>query len=110
MGPGSPLRYYAPAVPLIFAATTATLIDSWRTNGDKRMIVAAGGSTAAAAALSAYLVRTVNLRLVRGDVSPSSAEGRRLIKTWHRANLARLVALVGASLALPRATRRARIH
>jgi len=69
LGPGSPLRYYAPTAPLTLAATTATLVDRWRTDGDKRMIAAAAVSTALATALSAYLVRTVNLRLLRADDS-----------------------------------------
>ena len=35
--PGSPLRYYAPVAPLTIVATTAALIDRWRSGSDKRM-------------------------------------------------------------------------
>jgi hypothetical protein len=38
LGPGSPVRYYAPIAPLTLAATAATLIDRWRGGGSKAMI------------------------------------------------------------------------
>src|SRR6266699_2685096 len=74
LSPGSPLRYYAPVAPLTVVATTAALIDSWRSGGDKRMIVAAAANTAAAVALTGYLVRTVNVRLLSGALPVDSSE------------------------------------
>ncbi|MGH3620731.1 MAG: hypothetical protein ACRDQ5_02950 [Sciscionella sp.] len=46
LGAGSPLRYYLLAAPITFTATTATLLDGWRSGGDKRVIVATATSTA----------------------------------------------------------------
>lgn len=97
---GSPVRYYAPAAPLTFAATVIALVDSWRSGGDRRVIVAATASTASAVALSGYLIRTVSARLLRTGELLNAAERRKLVRTWHRANLARLVALGVASVAL----------
>lgn len=90
---GSPVRYYAPTAPLTLAATAVTLAQSWR-DGDRRAVVAAAAGTGSAAALTAYLVRKVNLPLLQGT---GSAE---LTRTWHRANLARLGALAVSTMAL----------
>ncbi len=105
LGSGSPVRYYAPAAPLTFAATTITLIDSWRSGGDKRAIIAAAASTASATALSFHLIRTVNLRLLRSDEPLSASDRRQLARTWHQTNAVRLVALGTAAVALRQATR-----
>lgn len=102
LGPGSPVRYYAPLAPLTIAATTVTLIDRWRSGGDRTMIILAAASTASAGGLTAYLVRTVNLPLLHGNVRIGASGHRRLIRTWHRVNAVRLATLVGASLALRR--------
>jgi hypothetical protein len=103
LGAGSPVRYYLPATPLTLVATTATLIDDWRSGGDRRAIAAAAASTASAAALTAYLVRTVNLRLLRTAGPLDQAERSRLVRAWHRGNLVRLSFLTVAVLALRRA-------
>jgi hypothetical protein len=108
LGPGSPLRYYAPAAPLTLAATAASLIAGWRSGGERRAIITAAASTALATALTVYLVRTVNLRLLQSREPLSAAERRELGKTWHRANLVRLLALAVASCALRSGTRPAR--
>ena len=100
LGAGSPLRYYLPVAPLTLASTAATLIRGWRSGGDRRVIITAAVSTAAAMALTAYLVRTVNLRLLRSDEPLSVTEVRDLVRTWHRGNLARLLALIVAMWAL----------
>lgn len=102
LGPGSPVRYYAPVAPLTLAATAATLIDRWRGGGSKSMIAAAAVATVSAVAMTGYLVRTVSLPLLRGNTPMSATERRRLIRTWHRTNAVRMVALVGASLAMRR--------
>jgi hypothetical protein len=102
LGPGSPVRYYAPVAPLTLAATAATLIDRWRAGGNRTMIAAAAVATGSAVAMTGYLVRTVNLPLLHGDMPIGASERRRLIRTWHRTNAVRLVALVGASLAMRR--------
>lgn len=100
LGAGSPLRYYLPAAPVTLAATGAALTESWRAGGDRHMIAVAAVGTASAAALTAYLVPTVNLRLLTSRTSLTATERRRLINTWHRGNLVRLLALTVAAWAL----------
>ncbi|WP_433260545.1 DUF1772 domain-containing protein [Actinosynnema sp. CS-041913] len=99
---GSPLRYYLPAAPVTVVATAAALVDSWRSGGDRRAITTAAAGTASAAALTAYLVKRVNLRLLRSGKPLSATERRSLATTWHRGNLARLAALTVAAWALRR--------
>jgi hypothetical protein len=108
LGPGSPLRYYAPVAPLTLVATAATLVDSWRSGGDRRLIAAAAASTVAAVGLTGYLVRTVNVPLLSGAVPVDSADRPRMLRRWHRANGVRLAAVAGAWFALRRAARSAR--
>jgi hypothetical protein len=105
MSPGSPLRYYAPIAPLTITATAAALSGIWRAGGDRRMVVAATVNTAVAVALTGYLVRTVNVRLLSSATPPRTSESERMIKTWHRANKVRLAAVAGAFFALRRAAR-----
>ncbi|WP_344919738.1 hypothetical protein [Streptosporangium oxazolinicum] len=100
LGAGSPLRYYLPVAPVTLAATAATLVGGWRSGGDRRAVIAAAAGTVSATALTAYLVRTVNLPLLRGDEPLGEAEVRGLVRTWHRGNLARLLALAVAMWAL----------
>lgn len=97
---GSPLRYYAPAAPLTLAATAGVCVDSWRSGGNRVAAISAAAGTASATALSVYLIQTVNIRLLRSREPLSAAERDRLGTTWHRANLARLVALAVAAQAL----------
>jgi hypothetical protein len=85
----------------------AALIDSWRSGGDRRVIATAAASTASAAALTAYLVRTVNLRLLHSGMPLSATECRRLRRTWHRGNLVRLLLLGIAACTLRQAARTA---
>ncbi|WP_367129727.1 anthrone oxygenase family protein [Saccharothrix sp. HUAS TT1] len=102
LGPGSPLRYYAPAAPVTVAATGAALVEAWRSGGDRRAVATSAAGTLVAAGLTGYLVRAVNLRLLRGGTPPGADERRRLLRTWHRLNLVRLAALAVAALALRR--------
>jgi len=104
VGPGSPVRYYAPVAPLAFGATTVTLVKTWRSGGDRRLITASAVSMASASALSAYLVRSVNLRLLASDEPLSEDDRRRMFAVWHRMNAVRLVALAVATASLSRVT------
>ena len=85
---------------MTFVATGVALVENWRSGGDRRVIAAAAAGTASAAGLTAYLVRTVNLRLLTSRTSLTATERRRLINTWHRGNLVRLLALTVAAWAL----------
>jgi Domain of unknown function (DUF1772) len=103
LGAGSPVRYYLPAAPLTLAATTAALVDSWRAGGDRREILTAAAGTVSATAITGYLVRNVNRRLLQSPEPLRASESRRLVSRWHRGNLLRLLALAIAALALRRA-------
>jgi hypothetical protein len=64
------------------------------------MIATVAASTTVAAALTAYLVKTVNLRLLHSGEPLSAAEGRGLVRSWQRGNLVRLLLLGVAAWAL----------
>jgi hypothetical protein len=102
---GSPVRYYLPFAPVAVAGTTAALLDSWRSGGDRRMIAATAMSGAGALALSGYLIRTVNQPLLIATGALSVTEQRGLISTWHRINALRLLALATAIGSLSRLDR-----
>lgn len=102
LGPGSPVRYYVPGAPLALGGTAAALAGSWRSGGDRRLITATAMSTAGAAALSAYLIRSINVRLLTSNEPLSEPDRHRVVATWHRTNVVRLVALAAASVALHR--------
>jgi hypothetical protein len=97
---GSPLRYYAPIAPVTFVATSAILINSWRSRRDRRAVVTAAAGTASATAITVHLVRTVNLRLLRSTEPLSAGEARALTTRWHRENLMRLLGLAVSGWAL----------
>jgi hypothetical protein len=104
MGPGSPVRYYAPAAPLAVAGTAVSLVQSWKSGGDRRLITLTTISMASAAALTAYLIRSVNLHLLTSEVALSEQTRQRMITTWHSTNAVRLAALAIAGVSLSRAT------
>jgi hypothetical protein len=101
--PGSPVRYYSPAVPPTLAALTMAVRQLRRGDTAPAMATAAAGP-AAAIGLTGYLVPMVNHRLM-GDEPLSSPERHRLVATWHQLNAARLASLASGALALRRAAR-----
>jgi hypothetical protein len=107
LGPGSPLRYYLPGAPITFAATLAALATGWDTPNDRCWLMAAAACSMAGGAITAYLVRTVNLPLFFTDQSLAPDEQDRLLRTWYRLNGLRLVAVGGAWLAAQQARPRA---
>jgi hypothetical protein len=105
---GSPVRYYAPVAPFALGATGLTLVQSWRSGGDRMMITATGASVAVALTLSGYLIVTVNHPLLAGAEPLTEVDKRRLVSTWHRVNAVRLVALTATSATLARLSPRRR--
>lgn len=61
--------------------------------------------TLSGAAVTGYLVRTVNLRLFVAGHSLTQTEKDTLLRTWHRWNIARLLLLAAAWLAAQQARR-----
>jgi hypothetical protein len=106
-GPGSPLRYYLPGAPVTFAAALAALATGWDTPNHRRWLMAAAACSMAGGAITASLVRTVNLPLLFTDQSPPPDEQDRLLRRWYRLNRWRLVAVGGAWLAAQQARPRA---
>jgi hypothetical protein len=67
-----------------------------RRTGHHRRAATAALAMAFAATLTAYLIPTVNVRLLGDSGSMSASERRRVVRTWHRLNVARLAALAVA--------------
>jgi hypothetical protein len=103
LGPGSPVRYYAPAVPLTAATTLAALVTSGQSVKTKRWLAMAAGCWMSGVAITAYLVRKVNLKLFFADEQPPIAERDALIRTWYRLNVVRIATAAGALVATYRA-------
>ena len=97
---GSPVRYFAPVAPAAVGGTAAVLVESWRTGGDRRAVAAATATLAAALGLSAYLIRSINVPLLRGKVGEEAQ--RRLISRWHRGNAVRLGLLAATEILVRR--------
>ena len=85
---GSPVRYFAPVAPVAVGGTATVLVQSWRTGGDRRGIVAAAATLGAAVGVSAYLIGSINVPMLRARVAKD--EQPRLIARWHRGNTMRL--------------------
>jgi hypothetical protein len=97
---GSPLRYFGPVAPAAIGGTAAVLARSWQTGADRRAVVAATATFGAALGLSAYLIRSINIPLLRGEVD---AEVRpRLIFRWHCGNAVRLCLLAATEVLMRR--------
>ena len=103
LGPGSPVRYYLPAVPVALAGTLGALINGLDSPTGRRWLAVSTGCFASGAALTGYLVRTVNLKLFFAAEPPPPAERDALLRTWYRLNVLRTAAAGGAVLASHRA-------
>jgi hypothetical protein len=85
---GSPVRYFAPIAPAAVGGTAAVLVQSWRSGGDRRLIMASTATLGATLGLSAYLIASINVRLLRGEIGKDAQS--RLISRWHLGNAVRL--------------------
>ncbi|MQA84571.1 MAG: DUF1772 domain-containing protein [Streptosporangiales bacterium] len=99
--PGSPVLYYIPAAPITLAATLAALAAGWDAPSGRRWLAAAAACSMSGFAATAYLLRTVNLKLFFADQPCAPEERERLLRTWYRLNGFRLVAVGGAWLGRP---------
>lgn len=101
LGPGSPVRYYAPIVPVTTAGAVGALAGS--SGSSRRWLLAAAACWGAGVAMTAYLVRRVNLRVVFADEVVPAAERDALIRMWYRVNVLRTAAAGAALFAAHRA-------
>ncbi|OBC04202.1 hypothetical protein A5784_01425 [Mycobacterium sp. 852013-50091_SCH5140682] len=92
IGSGSPAPYYAPITPAAMGGTSVVLRRGWQGGADHRTVVAAAASLAGALGLSTYLIRGINIPLLKGEIAPEVQS--HLIARWHRLNLVRLGLLI----------------
>lgn len=97
---GSPVRYFAPIGPAAVGGTAAVLARSWRTGGDRRRIAAASATLCAALGISAYLIATINVPLLRAQLAKEQRS--QLIAHWHRGNSVRLGLLAATEILMRR--------
>lgn len=106
VGPGSPVRYYAATVPATFPALIAAAVVAWDDRRSRPWLITAAACSVSGAALTAYLVPTVNMKLFFGTQAPTTAEQQHLLRTWYRFNTARLAVTGAAWLAAGKARSR----
>ena len=99
LGPGSPLRYYAPVLPVTVATNAAALITGWRIKGARRWLAMTAGCGITGLAITGYLVRRVNLKVMFAAEPPPQVEQDALTDLWYRLNLVRIAAATGAVFA-----------
>jgi hypothetical protein len=87
----------------VAGSSLAALVTGLRHDGDRPALAVAAGSSLVATALTGYLVRTVNLRLLDDGPPIGGDERQRLLDRWHGVNRLRLALLAVASVALERA-------
>jgi hypothetical protein len=104
LSPGSPIRYYLPGVPIMAGGTIAALAGATRPSV-RRWVVGAAACSILGGALTAHLVRTVNLRLFVAGHPVRAGERQTLLNRWYRLNGVRLAAVGGAWLAAHMARR-----
>ena len=110
LGPGSPVRYYVPAAPVGVASTLGALITSRGDARARRWLAISTGCWVSGAAVTAYLVRRVNIKLffaVDPAAPPPPVDREALLHIWYRLNVLRIAAAGGALLAAYRAKRAA---
>ncbi|WP_018603092.1 hypothetical protein [Mycobacterium sp. 155] len=97
---GSPAPYYAPITPAAMGGTSVVLARGLKGGADRRTVVAAGATLGAALGLSTYLIRCINIPLLRGEIAPEAQPP--LIARWHRVNAVRLVLLIATEVLVRR--------
>lgn len=105
-GPGSPARYYVPAAPATFPAAVAAAVSGWSWRRSRGWLIATAACSISGGAATAYLVRTVNMKLFFRAQPLTATERETLLHTWYCVNAFRLVAGGGAWLAAQKARSR----
>lgn len=101
---GSPARYFlltAPVTPVALLAATTT---GWRQPA-RTWLAAATAGALCDDVLTAYIIRTLNLRLFIAGQPVAAEERRVMLRRWHRLNLVRLAVSGGAWVAAGAARR-----
>lgn len=100
---GSPVRYYAVAAPAVLPALFAAASVGWYQRSSRPWLTTAVACSSFNVALTAHLVRTVNLKLFFRGEPTAAADAKDMLATWYRLNAVRLVLTGVAWLAVRRA-------
>jgi hypothetical protein len=103
---GSPVRYYLPALPVVIGGTLSAVLAGWRQRNERAWLAALAVSSLAGVVITAWLVRTVNLKLFIAGHPLTRADQDRLLRIWYRVNGLRLLAAGAAWLIAARLTSR----
>jgi len=103
LGAGSPGRYYAPIAPLNAPAAIGSLVVGWDHPRSRPWLLAAAISSASGAAVTAYVLRSLNPRLFFSPQPLSEDQRRPLLKRWYRIHAVRLITSAAALAAIHRA-------
>lgn len=104
---GSPVRYFLPGVPILVGSTLAALLTRRRDPHERRWLRAAAAALVVSSALTGYVIRNVNIKLFVAGHAITASERERLLRTWYRLNMIRVVALGVGWLAFEKARSRA---
>ncbi len=104
LGPGSPVRYYTPVAPAILASTSVAVATCWALQSARRWLIVTAGCLLSGLALTAFLVRAVNLKVMFVAKAPPPAERDARIRVWYRLNIVRIAAVGAALFAADRAS------
>jgi hypothetical protein len=95
---GSPVCYYLPGVPVVIGATLSAVLAGWRRRNDRPWLASLAASALFGVIATAWLVRTVNLKLFVAGHPLTAADRDRLLRIWYRVNILRLLAASSAWL------------
>jgi hypothetical protein len=88
---GSPVRYYLPGVPVVIGATLCAVLAGWRWRNHRPWLASLAVSAFSGVVATAWLVRTVNLKLFIAGQPLTPADQDRLLRIWYRVNVLRLL-------------------
>jgi len=91
LGSGSPVKYFLPGVPVVVGATLSAMIKGWKWRSERPWFVSLALSTLLGFAVTAYLVRTVNIKLFFARQRLTEPDRPHLLRIWYRANILRLL-------------------
>jgi len=103
LGPGSPVRYYLPAVPISAVGTLGAVLSGQGNPRSRRWLTVSAGCCISGTAITAYVVRNINIKLFFAAQPPPPQERDALLCTWYRLNVMRAAAAGGAVFAISRA-------
>jgi hypothetical protein len=99
-GAGSPGRYYAPIAPINAPAAIAALVAGWKHADSRPWLIVAAASSTTGAAVTAYLLRSINPDLFFSPQPLSEMRRNPLLKRWYRVHALRLAASAVALAAI----------